>query len=180
MRGQRDFAGRAARLIAGVVFLAAAPAAFAADGPVRLSDKPSVQEIVNALNPPVSATRGTDPNAAAAAASAYVPLRFALNSAELTPEARAFLDALAAALNHADMLDVPLRIEGHTDATGSRGYNQILSERRAAAVRDYLVIDRHVDSKRLSTTGKGMTEPLPGISHYSAENRRVQFVNTGG
>jgi outer membrane protein OmpA-like peptidoglycan-associated protein len=72
---------------------------------------------------------------------------------------------------------VKLRIEGHTDAAGSPGYNVSLSKRRALSVGEYLV-SQGVDPSRLILVGKGMTEPLTR-NPYDPTNRRVQFVRVG-
>src|SRR5262249_1387804 len=52
------------------------------------------------------------------------------------------------------------RIEGHTDAKGSIAYNQVLSQRRAEAARNYL-ITMGIGEERLSAVGFGKTRPLP-------------------
>lgn len=63
-----------------------------------------------------------------------------------------------------------LLIIGHTDSTGSEKYNQGLSERRAVAVEQYL-IDRKVVLQRLSSYGKGETQPV--ASNATAAGRRL-------
>jgi OOP family OmpA-OmpF porin len=72
-------------------------------------------------------------------------------------------------------------IEGHTDSSGSEGYNQALSERRAKAVYDYLINAAQVDAGRLSYAGFGESRPI--ASNDTAEgkqkNRRVSAVVTG-
>ena len=50
-------------------------------------------------------------------------------------------------------------VEGHTDSVGSPGYNVALSERRANAVKQYL-IRKGVDAKRIETQGFGLTKPI--------------------
>lgn len=70
-----------------------------------------------------------------------------------------------------------ITIIGHTDDTGSDAYNQSLSERRAAAVRDYTVA-QGVSSSRLTTIGKGESEPIADNTTEAgrAQNRRVEIV----
>ena len=68
-----------------------------------------------------------------------------------------------------------LRIEGHTDASGSPRANQDLSQRRAQAVADYLV-QAGIDRSRLDVAGYGSSKPLPGIAPQAAANRRVMAV----
>jgi len=66
-------------------------------------------------------------------------------------------------------------IQGHTDAVGSDFYNEELSQRRALAVKRYLVATHGIDPSRLRTMGVGKYEPLPGRDPFAPENRRVQF-----
>ena len=82
---------------------------------------------------------------------------FAFNSADLTmPQPR--LDEIAAALT-ADPTITDVDITGYADRLGSAPYNQALSERRAGAVRDYLVA-RGIAADRLKAYGKGEANPV--------------------
>ena len=65
-------------------------------------------------------------------------------------------------------------IEGHTDVLGSGIYNRHLSQRRATAVRSYLVL-QGIDADRLRAVGFGEQHTLPGRDGTASENRRVQF-----
>jgi outer membrane protein OmpA-like peptidoglycan-associated protein len=73
-----------------------------------------------------------------------------------------------------------IAVEGHTDSTGSDGYNQSLSERRAASVRDYLVSQSIAPA---NVTARGFGETMPVVSNDSAagrqQNRRVELVVSG-
>ena len=60
--------------------------------------------------------------------------------------------------------DLRLEIEGHTDSVGSDAYNQTLSEKRAASVRDYLV-DNNVSINNVIARGFGKTRPGRGQQH---------------
>jgi OOP family OmpA-OmpF porin len=68
-------------------------------------------------------------------------------------------------------------IEGHTDLSGSPQHNQVLSERRAEAVKSYLVA-HGIAADRLSTVGYGSTRPLTTDPSPNAQaiNRRVTLV----
>ena len=82
---------------------------------------------------------------------------FDFDKASLKPEGMAKLDKLAA--QSAELkLEVILAV-GHTDRLGSAGYNQKLSEKRAAAVKQYLV-SKGVEAGRVYTEGKGETQPV--------------------
>ena len=110
--------------------------------------------------------------------AADLAVNFEFNSADLTPTARKILDNLAAAMT-SDLDAYKFVLEGHTDATGSDSYNQALSERRADAVRDYLVEQHHVEAKRLEAVGKGKKDLLDPANPEAAVNRRVRVINVG-
>lgn len=118
---------------------------------------------------------------AAEAPSISLNVLFAVNSADLTPQARRVLDELGRALTSADLSPYRFRIEGHTDTTGNPDYNMVLSERRAQAVRDYLVQQFGISRTRLETIGLGQTQlAVPtGDNVNEPRNRRVHIVNIG-
>lgn len=68
-------------------------------------------------------------------------------------------------------------IEGHTDSVGSESFNQNLSERRAEAVKAY-VVSRGIDASRLETRGYGETKPIADNATVEgrAANRRTEFT----
>jgi OOP family OmpA-OmpF porin len=70
-----------------------------------------------------------------------------------------------------------IEIEGHTDSIGSAKYNQALSERRAQAVKDYLV-NKGITADRLMPVGYGLTRPIASndTEDGRAKNRRVQLT----
>lgn len=85
------------------------------------------------------------------------------------------------ALNH--MLELlrsdaalKLEVQGHTDNTGAAAHNQVLSDQRAAAVKDWLVA-HGVTAARLTTKGYGDTQPVAsnGTPEGRAKNRRVEL-----
>jgi peptidoglycan-associated lipoprotein len=98
---------------------------------------------------------------------------FAFDSSALTDEGRAVLDAHIAALRGNDH---KIRLEGHTDERGTREYNLALGERRANAVRDYMVANG-VPTYRMETISYGEENPIAfgsGESNWS-QNRRVEL-----
>ena len=105
-------------------------------------------------------------------------ITFEFGSAQLRPESIETLRNLGNALNQ-DQDKKAFLIEGHTDKSGSRVYNDELSKRRADAVKDYLVKDMGVSADKLQTVGKGFSEPANQRQPYAGENRRVVVVNTG-
>lgn len=110
---------------------------------------------------------------------------FDFDSAALKPEAGATLDRIAEALALAG--DRGVTIRGHTDSRGDDAYNLDLSERRAAAVRDYFVTTRGLAPERLEAVGLGESEPVApnerpdGSDDPDArqQNRRVEIVLAG-
>lgn len=101
---------------------------------------------------------------------------FVTNKAELLPSAQLKLNEVADALIKQDP-DSKIVVEGYTDSQGSAPYNQELSQRRAQAVRDYLV-SRGIASDRVSSQGYGLTRPVAdnGSAEGRANNRRVEIV----
>ncbi len=98
---------------------------------------------------------------------------FAYNSAILDQKATQELDKVAAKL---DLLsDYSIELSGHTDFIGNEDYNNQLSEKRAIAVRDYL-ISKNVDSTKISISFYGERKPLvPNTTEENfALNRRVE------
>ena len=94
---------------------------------------------------------------------------FRMGTPELLPEANAALNQLAAALKARPTLR--LRVTGHTDRVGEPNKNQLLSEQRAAAVKDYLV-KAGTAAERISIIGYGDARPL--YPSPDARNRRVE------
>jgi len=82
---------------------------------------------------------------------------FDFDKATLRPEGKAKLDEVVAK-SKAIKLEVIIAV-GHTDRFGSDAYNQKLSERRAAAVKTYLV-SKGIDANRVYTEGKGKKNPV--------------------
>jgi peptidoglycan-associated lipoprotein len=100
---------------------------------------------------------------------------FPFNSAHLTTASRSLLREKAVILQRNPALT--LTLTGHADARGPSGYNQRLSERRANAVRRFLV-QLGVDAERLTSDGRGEEAPAVEGSGEAvwARNRRVEFV----
>jgi OOP family OmpA-OmpF porin len=69
-------------------------------------------------------------------------------------------------------------IEGHTDSIGTDKYNQALSERRAAAVKAYLVKQGVVDNQKITSVGYGESKPIADNKTDKGrfENRRVEIL----
>ena len=72
--------------------------------------------------------------------------------------------------------DVQVVITGHTDNVGSQKFNQVLSLKRAQAVKNWLV-RKGIASNRMRTVGKGENEPVASndTAEGRLENRRIEF-----
>jgi OOP family OmpA-OmpF porin len=88
---------------------------------------------------------------------------FDFDKAVLKPEGMAAIDTeIIAKLRDVQKLELVL-VTGHTDRIGTQAYNQKLSERRADAVRNYLV-SKGVPRDKIETLGMGKTQPVPGVT----------------
>jgi len=100
---------------------------------------------------------------------------FETNQFSLKPAARESLAKLAGILLACP--DLRLEVYGHTDSVGSDAYNQLLSEKRAAAVREYLV-QQGLPVSSVAVMGFGKTQPVASNATAAGRqrNRRVEFV----
>ena len=104
---------------------------------------------------------------------------FELNSADISPKAQPAVEALGRALQDSQLKGANFVVAGHTDATGSAPYNQVLSEKRAQSVRAALVKEFNLSSDQLIAVGYGTEQLKNPQDPYGGENRRVQIVNVG-
>ena len=102
-------------------------------------------------------------------------INFDSDSDHIKDESKPTLDKIAAMLKAKP--DWKLTIEGHTDSTAAAAYNQTLSERRAAAVKVYLVA-AGIDGARLTTAGFGASRPVAtnDTALGRSQNRRVELT----
>jgi OOP family OmpA-OmpF porin len=102
-------------------------------------------------------------------------VEFEYNSATLTQASRPILDQAAAGLREHPRLRI--EVQGHTDGIGSPEYNLALSQRRALAVRDYLV-SQQVPADELIAKGYGKTQPIATNATPAGRsmNRRVVLI----
>jgi outer membrane protein OmpA-like peptidoglycan-associated protein len=99
---------------------------------------------------------------------------FDYDSSDLRPDARETLSELASVFSRYP--ETRLRVEGHTDSTGSESYNQLLSEKRAESVASDLM-QRGVEAGRIEMRGYGKTRPVADNSTPEGRqlNRRVEI-----
>jgi outer membrane protein OmpA-like peptidoglycan-associated protein len=100
---------------------------------------------------------------------------FDVSSDHIRPESTPTLKEIVTMLE--EHSDLSLTIEGHTDGVGSASANMTLSDKRAAAVKDYLV-GKGIDASRLDAKGLGATKPVASnaTAEGRQENRRVELV----
>ena len=166
-----------------VALLAGCGGAFAQDA----QGAPAVDSIINSLKAENTEqaqgqTRALRPGAAAKpakAASINMQINFDFNSDRISGSSEQTMANLAKALVSPQLENRSFTVIGHTDAKGSAGYNKALSDRRAAAVRRYLV-EHGVATTRLRAVGKGESQLLNAEDPEGAENRRVEILATGG
>lgn len=98
---------------------------------------------------------------------------FAFDKSELRPESRVLLDDLVQKL-HGTTSDV-ITITGHTDRIGTAQYNQKLSERRALAVKDYLV-GKNIQASSMEARGQGETSPVTAAADCKGSKATAKLI----
>ena len=176
MRVHRTNRWRAAAFgsaIGGVVLLAGAD--------VVRAQEPTREEIIEFIRakqlsrcPRFDAKAGC--GAAPTAGGIDVEVHFGRGSAVLGATAVSQLRALGADLGKPELKGATLLVAGYTDASGSDAYNQRLSERRAGAVKHFLVTRFNVPDDTVIAVGHGKAQPKNAADPYADENRRVEIA----
>lgn len=101
---------------------------------------------------------------------------FDVNSDNIKPESGLVLKEIAATLQENPAVNV--KIIGHTDSDGDANANLVLSQKRAAAVKNALINFYGISASRMQTDGKGESEPVQSnnTTEGKAQNRRVEFL----
>jgi OOP family OmpA-OmpF porin len=102
-------------------------------------------------------------------------IRFATGRADIDPDSAGILDHLIETALRCPTTNI--EVAGHTDADGEDASNQVLSEKRAQAVIDYLV-KAGLPASRFTAAGYGSTQPVAGndTDDGKAQNRRIEFL----
>lgn len=102
-------------------------------------------------------------------------LLFDINSSDLNSASKENLTELSTILNKYD--DTNILVEGHTDNTGTKEYNQELSDKRASSVSGYLK-QNNVSTSRITAVGYGENQPVADNASDSgrSQNRRVEVA----
>jgi outer membrane protein OmpA-like peptidoglycan-associated protein len=104
-------------------------------------------------------------------------INFDYNSAEISARSLSSVQALGKALTNPDLKGSTFVVAGHTDAAGGESYNQDLSERRADAIKRYLIDKYGIAGSDLVTVGYGKSKLKDPANPMADANRRVQVVN---
>lgn len=104
-------------------------------------------------------------------------ITFDYNSADISAKSISSVQALGRALTNAELKGSTFVVAGHTDAAGGEDYNQNLSERRADAIKKYLVDKYGINGSDLVTVGYGKSKLKDPGQPLAEANRRVQVVN---
>ncbi len=104
-------------------------------------------------------------------------INFEYNSADISAKSLPSVQALGRALSNADLKGSTFVVAGHTDAAGGESYNLDLSERRADAIKRYLVDKYGINGTDLVTVGYGKSKLKDPSQPMAEVNRRVQVVN---
>jgi hypothetical protein len=147
-------------------------------GPARAEDKGVTEDqIVRALAPekkPLTRGLSVGPQQAVDPAAVAAEGKFVQKiSAKSLPS----VQALGRALTNDGLKGSTFVVAGHTDAAGGEAYNQDLSERRADAIKRYLVDKHGINGSDLVTVGYGKTKLKDPNQPLAEVNRRVQVVN---
>ncbi|QSP94625.1 OmpA family protein [Marinobacter salinisoli] len=102
-------------------------------------------------------------------------ITFDLNQSSIKPSFVDTLDSVGLVLQEFDKTSI--QIAGHTDSSGSQSYNQLLSERRASSVRDFLM-NRGIQPQRTRAVGYGERYPVASNDTPAGreQNRRVELT----
>jgi len=104
-------------------------------------------------------------------------ITFDYNSADISAKSIPSVQALGRALSNAELKGSTFVVAGHTDAAGGEEYNQSLSERRADAIKKYLIDKYGIAGSDLVTVGYGKSKLKDPSQPLAEANRRVQVVN---
>ena len=101
-------------------------------------------------------------------------MTFDRGSANLTDQSKLFLEKVGTALKNRKDAFVKVVVSGHTDATGSKDGNRVLSKKRAETVRRYLAANYGITN--VETIGRASDVLKDKANPAAAVNRRIEFV----
>jgi outer membrane protein OmpA-like peptidoglycan-associated protein len=146
---------------------------------IARAQQPTREEIIESLRAKtLTRCPRFDPSAGcgAAPAESIDEIRFGRGSAALGAAAISHLATLGPRLPKPDAKAAPLLVVGHADARGGDDYNQRLSERRAEAVKRFLVARFKLPGDAVMASGRGKMAPKNAADPFAGENRRVEIM----
>jgi OOP family OmpA-OmpF porin len=145
--------------------------------PKKMAPAPRAAPAMRPAPPPAPAAKPA-PKPVGESLTLAAETHFDFDKSALKPAGKARLDELVGKLKAVN-LEVIIAV-GHTDSIGTKAYNQKLSERRAGAVKDYLV-SKGIPASRIHTEGKGEMQPVADnrTREGRAKNRRVEIEVVG-
>ena len=107
-------------------------------------------------------------------------IHFDFDSPNIKADSYSLLDEYGKALN-GGLSDAVVAVAGHTDSKGTDDYNMGLSEKRANAIKDYLVSRHGISPERVVVKAYGKSKPIASNNtpDGQAQNRRVEFIRLG-
>lgn len=110
----------------------------------------------------------------------HLQIPFDLNQYQISPRAIPYVQALGDALSSKELKGFIFEIQGHTCSLGTDSINDLLSQKRAESVREYLISYFNLSPSQLKATGYGKKMPLYDntTDEGRVKNRRVTIVNT--
>lgn len=109
--------------------------------------------------------------------ASFDSILFEFDSAQILSQSLPTLNQIGRALTSEELKSYRFGVYGHTDASGAETYNANLSQRRAEAVRAYLVENFGISPSRLQARGFGEQRLKEPAAPNSPANRRVELVN---
>lgn len=171
---------RTLKIAASLAFFVAAGAALAENQDAKVTSfgtrAPSLTELQQAFAPePKSSTLMSMGLSAPVKKTIDMELLFGFGNADISPKIKSQLGAIGEFLQSAQLGAGEFLIEGHTDAVGVADLNRALSERRAMAVKNFLVSEYKVNPRVISTAGRGSEQLKDPANPTGEANRRVEF-----
>jgi outer membrane protein OmpA-like peptidoglycan-associated protein len=178
---QKNRPRHCADLWRGIAFAATAVCVILVAGAdLTRAQQPTREEIIESLRAKqLTRCPRFDPTAGCgvAPAESIAEVRFGRGSAAMGAAALSQLKALGAKLPKQEAKGA-LLVVGHADASGGDDYNQRLSERRAEAVKRFLIARFKLAEDAVMASGRGKSQPKNAGDPFAGENRRVEIMRT--
>jgi len=148
------------------------------NGTEYISEKGSVFKIINGKRYQLRGLESIVDSDITPKAGALI--HFDYDSSDIKPDSYSLLDEYGKALN-GGLSNAIVAVAGHTDAKGADDYNMALSEKRANAIKEYLIANHGVAPDRVVVKAYGKSKPIASNNTPDGQslNRRVEFIRLG-